>query len=347
MTNVQQKSTAEPSVIAGYAGAIARALHHRGIDSASVLSRAGLGETPRNDPLNRLSVSQVSRLFRISVEETGDPYFGLTVARFIHASNIHALGYALMASRTLWDFCLRLQRYFAIVSQAALMRTERTGAWVALRFRLQADLCGETEDAFFAFTLRFMRLLYGKPLAPVRVDFHHNCPAQGAGPYAQELGVTPQFGCAEGALVFAAAAMDEPLAGACPDLAQFNDRIAADCLVRLNRHDVVARVRAAIVEGLPTGACNRANIARELGFSQSALQLRLAERGTTFHALVEETRFELSLGYLSQPALSITEIAFLLGFADTSNFSRAFKRWHGISPRGHRETGGLGRPTSP
>jgi AraC-like DNA-binding protein len=259
------------------------------------------------------------------------------VARFIHASNIHALGYALMASRTLWDFCLRLQRYFAIVSQAALMRTERTGAWVALRFRLQADLCGETEDAFFAFTLRFMRLLYGKPLAPVRVDFHHNCPAQGAGPYAQELGVTPQFGCAEGALVFAAAAMDEPLAGACPDLAQFNDRIAADCLARLNRSDIVARVRAAIIERLSSGECTRARIARDLAMSQAVLQLKLADRGTSFHHLLDETRCELALGYLRQPTLSITEIAFLLGFSDASNFTRAFKRWKSAPPSAFRD----------
>ena len=338
MTMAQTHSPAsDPSVIAGYAKAIARALEHRGIDSARVLVSAGLGEAVGNDPLDRLSVSQVTRLFQACVAETGDPYFGLAVARFIHATNIHALGYALMASRNLWDFCLRLERYFAIVSQAAVMRAERSGDDVVLRFRRQADLCGETEDAFFAFTLRFMRLLYGKPFAPLRVDLHHGCPPAGASPYHDEFGITPQFGCAEGILAFQGSVMDETLAGACSDLAQFNDRIADSYLVRLSRSDLVARVRVGIVERLSSGECTRAIIARELGLSQGALQQKLAERGTSFHSLFDEVRSELAVGYLAQPTLSITEIAFLLGFTDASNFTRAFKRWHRVSPKGFRE----------
>lgn len=325
-----------PSVIAGYTAPIARALENRGLDSEPILSRAGIAPADRNDPLERLTSVQVSRLFAVCVEATDDPYFGLSVARFIHASNIHALGYALMASRTLWEFCLRLERYFAIVSQSVVLRAERTPDRVMLHFDRRTQLCGETEDAFLAFMFRFMRLLLGKPLVPLRIDLMRDCPASGPGPYLEAFGALPNFGCQRGTVEFAAEAIDEQLAGSCPDLAQFNDRIANDCLARLNRSDIVARTRAAIVEQLSSGQCTRGQVARDLGLSQSVLQQRLGERGTGFHELLDETRCELALGYLQQPALSITEIAFLLGFTDASNFSRAFKRWTGKSPSSAR-----------
>ena len=71
-------------------------------------------------------------------------------------------------------------------------------------------------------------------------------------------------------------------------------------------------------------------------FVQASLQLKLAQRGTTFQDLLSETRHELALRYLAQRALSVTEITFLLGFTDTSNFTRAFKRWTGSSPTLYR-----------
>ncbi len=325
-----------PSVIAGYTGAISRTLESAGIAAEPVFAGAGLAPSERNDPLERLTSDQVTRLYARCVEATDDPYFGLRVARYIHASNIHALGYALMASRTLGEFCQRLERYFAIVSQSAVLRVERGDTSVRLRIRHLASLCGETEDAFLAFLFRFMRLLLAHPLSATRACLVRECPAGGPAPYIEAFGIAPEFGCADSLLEFPADVIDEPLAGSCPDLAQFNDRIASECLAKLNRSDIVARTRAAIVEQLSRGHATRAHIARELGLSQSALQQRLTERGTSFHQLLDETRSELALGYLRQPGLSITEIAFLLGFTDASNFTRAFRRWTGAAPSSMR-----------
>lgn len=323
-------------MIAGYALAIARALEHKGVNPRRVLHAAGLTQAVGNDPLQRLSASQVTALYRACVEVTHDPYFGLTAGRFIHVSNLHALGYALMASRSLLDFCLRLERYFALASQSAAMRVTRDAHEVALRFHHRTHLCGETEDAFAMFLLRFMRLLYRQDLSPLRVELHRACPNEGPQPYAQAFGVTPAFGQNESALVFAAAAMDDPLSGECAELAQYNDKIAAEYLARLDRADVSARVRATIIKMLAAGDCTRSQLAQQLCMSQATLQAKLAQRGTSFQDLLSETRHELALGYLAQRSLSVTEITFLLGFTDTSNFTRAFKRWTGSSPTLYR-----------
>jgi AraC-like DNA-binding protein len=333
---VAAKARDQPTVIAGYALAIARALAHKGVDSHRVFRAAGIPEAVSNDPLDRMTSSQVAALYKTCVAVTHDPYFGLTVAKFIHASNIHAVGYALLASKTLLDFCLRLERFFAVVSQSAALRVERGPEELALRFHHQTNLCGETEDAFLAFLVRFMRLLHRDDFVPLRVEFHHPCPPEGPAPYVSQFDVLPSFGSFETALVFDSASLNEPLAGACAELAQFNDKIAGDYLARLDKRDVVAQVRARIVEMLAAGDCDRHKVAQGICMSEAKLQLKLAQRGTTFQDLLSDTRRELSLGYLSQRALSVTEITFLLGFTDTSNFTRAFKRWTGTSPTLYR-----------
>jgi AraC-like DNA-binding protein len=66
--------------------------------------------------------------------------------------------------------------------------------------------------------------------------------------------------------------------------------------------------------------------------SLRTLQRRLAEEGTSYGEVLRCTRRDLACAYLSESGWSITEIAFSLGFADMSSFSRAFRRWTGTSP---------------
>ena len=87
------------------------------------------------------------------------------------------------------------------------------------------------------------------------------------------------------------------------------------------------------IDALPDGAPSKAAIARALGMSPRGLQRHLADEGTSFKDLLESARASLARSYLGEGRHSVTEIAFLLGFADTSAFSRAFKRWTGSSPR--------------
>ena len=72
--------------------------------------------------------------------------------------------------------------------------------------------------------------------------------------------------------------------------------------------------------------------------SSRNLQLKLAVRGTNFQDLLDQTRHTLAMGYIEQSRLAITEISYLLGFSDLSNFTRAFKRWTGKSPSAYRDT---------
>ena len=328
--------TPEPTTIGGYALAIAKALEYSGIDSARILRAAGIPLEMSNDPMCRLPVASLTRLYRTCVEATNNPYFGLTVAKFVHISNLHALGYALAASGNLLEFCRRLQRYFRLASQTSEITIVESGSEVSLQMKLLVDVSAETEDAFLGFVVLSMRQLYKPDFNPIRVGVHHSIPREGSAPFEALFRAPVRFDQAMPTLAFARTDLEHPLAGACAELAQLNDNIATSYIARLDKRDVVTTVRQKIIEYLPSGDCTREKVASAMCISPTTLQFKLSQRKTSFHGLMDATRQELARSYVQQSALSITEITFLLGFSDTSNFTRAFKRWEGVSPTDFR-----------
>jgi AraC-like DNA-binding protein len=320
------------TTIASYGLAISKALQAAGVDSARVFRAADVPMDFSNNPMSRLPVATLTRLYRTCVEVTNNPYFGLSVARFIHISNLHALGYALAASSTLMDFCLRLERYFRLVSQAAKVSVREADGRIFLRAEHLVDLSGETEDAFFGFLVLSMRQLYKPTFHPLAAEFCHPMPREGDEPYRTLLRAPVSFSQAASMLVFDKADLEQVLDGSCPELAQVNDHIATSYIARLDKNDVVTGVKQKIIEFLPAGDCSRDKVAEALCMSPATLQSKLSQRGTNFQQLLDDTRKELACSYVQQRSRSVTEITFLLGFTDTSNFTRAFKRWTGTSP---------------
>ncbi len=327
------KSQYEPTTIAGYTEAIARALVAAGVEPAAVLGAARANPVRSNDPLLRITDSDINVIYERAVAATGDDYFGLRVAAHIMPGMLHALGYALLASDTLEEFCQRLVRYWALVAQSADLSLSDDGEVLRLQCMLRKPgLCFETQDTFVALLMRLMRMVSGEQFRPLKVELVRPMPAMGDSAFREALAcpVAFQQDCMN--LYFDLVQMRKPLPGASRELAQHNDQIVMRYLEKLDREDIVNRVRVQIVRGLSGGNFSRADIASSVHMSPTALQGKLARAGVSFQHLLDETRQELALGYIEQRRLSITEIAFMLGFSDLSNFIRAFKRWTGKSP---------------
>ena len=91
-----------------------------------------------------------------------------------------------------------------------------------------------------------------------------------------------------------------------------------------------------MLERLATGEVSEETLAADLNVSRRTLQRRLADGNTTYESLLDATRRDLALRYIDDPAKSIIEIAFLLGYSQHSVFTRAFRRWTGRSPTDFR-----------
>ena len=93
-----------------------------------------------------------------------------------------------------------------------------------------------------------------------------------------------------------------------------------------------AQVRAALMELFTAGRSSAVDVCHSLGVSRSTLQRALSSEGTTFQAVLDETRKELAIRYLTKSSLQIAEIASLLAYRDPNSFARRFRRWTGRSP---------------
>lgn len=326
----------EPTTTGAYTQAIARALAFKGVDSQPVFLAAGLADHYGTDPLQRVPVSKMNQLFALCVAETGDRYFGLTVGEMLQVTSLHALGQSLTTSATLMDFGDRLARYFRLLSEVATMRLDVGDDKVALVTSDVVASSAETQDAWLAFLLRFVRQLTRDAVNPLRVEFIHPLPDEGPGPYEHYFRCPVRFGQADNVLVFDRALFERPLESSSPELAALSDQVVADYIGRLDRSDVVTHVRLQIIARLDSDACDRDTIARDLGMAPATLARRLMQRGSSFQDILNGTRRDLALGYLQQAHLPVTEVAFRLGFTDLSNFTRAFKRWTGQSPSAFR-----------
>jgi AraC-like DNA-binding protein len=97
-------------------------------------------------------------------------------------------------------------------------------------------------------------------------------------------------------------------------------------------------VQAILVDLLPSGEVTEESLAASLNLSQSTLRRRLKKEGTTYRAVLQEVRCTLAGNMLEDGSMTLNEISFLLGFAELSAFSRAFKRWTGVAPSEYRES---------
>ena len=100
--------------------------------------------------------------------------------------------------------------------------------------------------------------------------------------------------------------------------------------------DVVKAIRDAIMKRIAQGPPHIEEIAASCPLKTRTLQRRLAEVGTTYRRIVDEVRFEAARRLLKDPSLSLAKVASALGYSDPANFTRAFVRWSGMTPRVYR-----------
>lgn len=304
-----------------------------GVDPAPLFEAEGIKIQLPIDPCMRLSYEKIDRLRAKGVELSGDEAFGLRSAGLYLPTQLGALGYAFLASLTLRRACMRLERFVRIINDKARIQVEDRDGCMVVTLTLELPSQSETarDDGALALIVRLCRMISGDRLRLQSVNFKHVQPRD-LKPYFEYFACELNFNQADNQLFIPLSLADQALPGANPELALLNDKIVTRGLARIDKKDIVARVRAVLLDQLPQGNSSDDAVADALFMSVRTMHRKLAEAGSNFRTLLFEMRRELAEAYIMDNSLTLTEISLLLGFSEPSAFSRAFKNWTGVAP---------------
>ncbi len=309
-----------------------------GQDPEPLFTRSGISRDAMKTAGARVPFGVIDNLWREASKMIPDECFGLRAGEFWHPAHWHALGYAWLASRTLREALDRYQRYIRIITPAARLSLEDTPAGLAVILKPTFDIAPRPHriDAFFASLMEMCRTNCGRDLNPVSVTLSRKSPPCFQA-YQAVFKAPVEFDAGQESLTLPAAAVDQRLVSDSPQIVLVHDKIMIEYLAKLEKEDLVHRVKAAIIDRMPSGDVTQQVVAPQVNHSVRSLQRKLKGLGTSFQKLLDETRTELAHSYIRDMETDLTEIAFMLGFSEHSAFSRAFKRWTGKSPKQTRD----------
>jgi len=310
-----------------------------GQDPEPLFDRAGISYDSIKTAGTRIPFKVLDRLWQEASEKIDNPCFGLRAAEYWHPAHMHALGYAWLASRTLREALNRFERYSRIISETLELVLEDSAAGLAVIIKPTPDIAPRPHrvDTLFACLMEMCRMNFGSRLNPTAVALTRERPPCYQ-VYQDTFRAPVEFGAERDSLTLPHDALDQSLISDNPQMALVHDKIMIDYLAKLKKSNLVHRVKAAIIDRLPSGEASQQEVAPMVNLSVRSLQRTLKTLETSFQKLLDETRNELAHSYIRDMETDLTEIAFMLGFSEHSAFSRAFKRWTGKSPKQTRET---------
>jgi AraC-like DNA-binding protein len=310
-----------------------------GHDLAPVLAAMGATPADLHDVDGRIPRRAFLHAFEVAAELTGDPDLGLHVGESVRPVHFGVLGYLMMSCETMKDAAAQHRRWKELIAEGERVDYRRED-----HRSIQTEHFPDGEPAppavaiacAAASTVQFVRWLTGPDDGLIKVELPYPEPASRA--EHDRL-----FRCE---LVFDASHVvywrdtrvaRRPLAQGDAELRRQMEERAQHLAAARGAVDALVRdVRAVVARRLPETLPDLEAAAADLGLSPRALTRRLADQGTSYSAIVDETRHQLSLGYIKDPTLSLVDIAYLVGFSEQSAFQRAFKRWTGHSPGEYR-----------
>ena len=305
-----------------------------GLRAADVLRQADLPEDLFARAKPSLPPEAFLRLWAALTDCLDTPAPGLILAQEISPEAFSPPVFAAFCSSNLTMAVERLAQYKPVTGPLHLEVHDTLGG-LEVTFGTDAGVTLPTEfiGAELAFLVKLARLASGREIRPIAVEM---VKPPALSEYAAFFGRPLRAGPFN-RVVFSREDGRRPFPPPNPALFTPFD---ADLRPRLDQLDagatVGARVRAILMEGLPSGQVDTGYVAKRLGVSQRSLQRKLAAERSSFQSELHALRARLADSYLSKTALSGPEIAFLLGYDDPNSFIRAFHIWTGTTPEAHR-----------
>lgn len=334
--DIPQAATVMGAVVSGFASF----LRQQGAEAEDIFERSAINPDVLGDPNQPISLPAFLRAIDTAALLTENDNFGLWLGNQYRPEHLGLWGYIGLSSATLGDALLNMSRYFPEFQSRSSLKIDHHQGKVRVEYGLlDGSIVSRRHDAEMTLgnILNVMRRALGERWAPLEVHFSHGRPECWQD-HEKAFRTDVRFEQESNAIVLNASSLSRPMPGADPQLLL----IAKQSLnvIRLSgsvRFKLAERVRSEIVEAIYTDVPRIEQIADRLGLPVWTLTRQLKDEGQTFTGLFDSVRKELAYNYLSNTAMSISKLAELLGYTETSSFTHAFNRWFGESPKRWRD----------
>ncbi|MDQ0038343.1 AraC-like DNA-binding protein [Variovorax boronicumulans] len=309
-----------------------------GLDVPSLLREAGFDPDSLHRQNARVPVDEISVLWQLAVARADKPTLGLHRDLAATHSKLGTVGHAMSCSADLSAALTRLTRYMAVISDATAfaMQPEARGCWMVME-HTGGSLPIPRQRVEYALLTVLMQCqwLTRRELQPLALEFVYPPPTDDR-LHREAFGCPIRYNAPANRLLLSGADMAMPLPTYHPTLGEMQEHLLDDQLNLLGQTTTSTLVCAEIARRLPHGEPRRQDVAAGLGLAERTLQRRLQEESVSFQSLLDRTRRELAQQYLAEDRHTLTDVADMLGFVDSSNFFRACKRWFGLPPAQYR-----------
>ena len=331
---------AGPGVLAPAASGVVKFIERDGGDVDAIFGRAGIAPQSITDLTLSLQLGSYCALFEEAARTTQNDNFGLWFGNQFAPQDLGLLGYVAVVSPTVGSALDNFVNLFHFHQQGSAMALVERDHMMALQYQIHdGRIIERRQDAELSLGMFFnvIREGHGADWAPEEVHFEHPKPFEWR-EHERAFNAPVYFNQPTNALLFREDDLFFRMPNSDPRLlAVVQTCLSALGLSEARQTNAVDRFRNHLRVRLPEGYPLIDSMAAELGLAVSTVRRALAQEGLSYKALVEATRQELSVMYLRQIHLPLSEIAFLLGYSELSAFSRAFRRWYDASPREYRD----------
>lgn len=330
---------ANQGVLAAAATGLGQFIESTGADVDRILGHSGVDPEILSRPTQSLRLVSYCKVLEEAALQADFGNFGLYYGKQFMPQALGLIGYIGLCSDTLGEALRNFvyafhwhqhDTFVQVVEQDDCWRVDyqvRHGAIVSRR---------QDAELTMGMVLNLIRSACGNSWAPRQVQFEHPRPEQWH-EHCKVFDAPVYFDQPFNSLLVPKRELNRPMPGRDPMLLA----VMLDAIRRLNSvspsQNLIDQTRAQIQVALLKGEPDLEWIADQLGLSRWSLQRRLRAAGLTFSRLVDQVRCDLATSYLRQAHIPISEMGMLLGYSETSAFSRAFKRWFGVSPRQFRQ----------
>lgn len=317
-------------------------MRDRGHDEHAMLAGTGLTAGQLTDQALLISSQQYNTLLANALQLSRDPGLCYELGLRSPLTKHGFVGFGLMSCATLQDAIELAQRYLHARVPLFDTRVESSANEVIVEFKERFPL-GHMREFTLNLVVTELCCLFSrltsdnKPPAEWRSEIHLPFPEPFYYDAWRHRLPRIRFDQPVTQIRFPASLLAQPIASANPIAVQM---AIAQCELELaslrggnSLHDQVRRQLICQDGNYP----DLNTVARQLCLSERTLKRRLQEEGLSFQALLDHVRESDSKRLLEQPQLSIEQVADAVGYRDPANFTRAFRKWVGCSPREYRQ----------